>query len=104
LETPEYWLPDTYYYFKAFYPSESSAGTLTVANTDENQDFTIEGFDITKQEDIMVASAKARVEAGAPAPSDGSVVPLEFQHLLANVTIKAKSQIDGVIIQKIVIV
>jgi hypothetical protein len=103
LETPEYWLPDTDYCFKAFYPSVPSAGTLTVVNTNENQSFAIEGYDITKQEDIMVASATASVEAGAPAPASGSVVPLEFEHLLANVTIKAKSQIDGVSIQKIVI-
>ena len=93
LETPEYWLPDTYYYFKAFYPSELSAGTLTVDNIDENQDFTIEGYDITKQEDIMVASATARVEAGASAPANGSVVDLEFKHLLANVTINALSEL-----------
>ena len=76
LETPEYWLPDTDYYFKAFYPSELSVGTLTVYNTNENQDFAIEGYDITKQEDIMVASATARVEAGASAPANGSVVSL----------------------------
>ena len=93
LETPEYWLPDTDYYFKAFYPSELSAGTLTVDNTDENQDFIIEGYDITEQEDIMVASATARVEAGAPAPTAGSVVDLEFKHLLANVTINALSEL-----------
>ncbi|MBQ1173884.1 MAG: fimbrillin family protein [Alistipes sp.] len=90
LETPEYWLPDTDYYFKAFYPS---AGTLTVYNTDKNQNFTIEGYDITEQEDIMVASATASVEAGAPAPANGSVVPLEFKHLLANVTINALSEL-----------
>lgn len=93
LETPEYWLPDTDYYFKAFYPSVPSAGTLKVANTDKNQNFIIEGYDITKQEDIMVASATARVEAGAPAPTDGSVVDLEFEHLLANVTINALSEL-----------
>ena len=93
LETPEYWLPDTDYYFKAFYPSVPSAGTLKVANTNENQDFTIEGYDITKQEDIMVASATASVEAGASAPANGSVVPLEFKHLLANVTINALSEL-----------
>ena len=93
LETPEYWLPDTDYYFKAFYPSVPSAGTLTVANTDENQNFIITGFDITEQEDIMVASATARVEAGALAPTAGSVVDLKFKHLLANVTINALSEL-----------
>ncbi len=100
LETPEYWLPDTYYYFKAFYPSELSAGTLTVDN-DENQNFTIEGYDITKQEDIMVASATARVEAGAPAPAAGSVVDLEFEHLLACVVVKIKSEIPSVTVNNV---
>ena len=101
LETPEYWLPDTDYYFKAFYPSELYAGTLKVANTNENQDFTIEGYDITKQEDIMVASATASVEAGAPAPASGSVVPLEFEHLLANVVVKVKSEIPNVTVSNV---
>ena len=101
LETPEYWLPDTDYYFKAFYPSVPSAGTLKVANTDKNQDFTIEGYDITKQEDIMVASATASVEAGALAPTAGSVVPLEFKHLLANVVVKVKSEIPNVTVNNV---
>lgn len=103
LETPEYWLPDTDYYFKAFYPSVPSAGTLAVNNGSSTQSFSITNFDITEQEDIMVAEATASVEAGASAPTNGNVVDLNFQHLLANVTIKAKSQIDGVIIQEIVI-
>lgn len=93
LETPEYWLPDTDYYFKAFYPSVPSAGTLAVNNGSSTQSFTITNFDITKQEDIMVASATASVEAGASAPTNGNVVPLNFQHLLANVTIKAMSEL-----------
>ena len=101
LETPEYWLPDTDYYFKAFYPSVPSAGTLKVANTDKNQDFTIADFDITTQEDIMVASATASVEAGAPAPTAGSVVPLEFKHLLANVVVKIKSEIPNVTVSNV---
>lgn len=101
LETPEYWLPDTNYYFKAFYPSVPSAGTLTVANTNENQDFTITGFDITEQEDIMVASATASVDAGAPAPTAGSVVPLKFQHLLANIVVKIKSEIPNVTVSNV---
>lgn len=101
LETPEYWLPDTDYYFKAFYPSVPSAGTLAVDNDDENQDFTIEGYDITKQEDIMVASATARVDAGASAPAAGSVVPLEFKHLLANVVVKIKAEIPNVTVSNV---
>lgn len=98
----EYWIPGVEYWFKAFYPSVPSAGTLTVANTDKNQDFTITGFDITKQEDIMVASATARVEAGASAPTNGSVVDLNFQHLLANVTINVLCELgSGVTVERV---
>lgn len=93
-ESPEYWIPNTDYYFKAFYPAQLTADTLEVANTDKNQDFTIKGYDITEQEDIMVASAKASVEAGASAPTNGSVVPLNFQHLLANVIVKIKTEVN----------
>ena len=100
-ESPEYWIPNTDYYFKAFYPSVPSAGTLTVANTDENQDFSITGFDITQQEDIMVASATASVDAGASAPTNGSVVPLKFEHLLANVIVKIKSEIPNVTVSNV---
>jgi hypothetical protein len=67
---------------------------LTVANTEENQNFTITNFNITEQEDIMVAEATASVAAGASVPTNGSsVVSLNFQHLLANVTIKAMSEL-----------
>ena len=101
-ESPEYWIPNTDYYFKAFYPSVPSAGTLKVANTDKNQDFSITGFDITQQEDIMVASATARVEAGALAPTNGSVVPLKFQHLLACVTINVLCELSsGVTVERV---
>ena len=92
--SPEYWIPNTDYYFKAFYPSESSAGTLTVANTDKNQDFSIKGFDITQQEDVMVAEATASVGADASAPASGSVVDLKFKHLLACVVVKIKAEVN----------
>ncbi len=99
----EYWIPGVSYWFKAFYPSVPSAGTLEVFNTNENQNFTITGFDITEQEDIMVASATASVAAGASVPTNGSsVVSLNFQHLLANVTIKAMSELaNSVVIERI---
>ena len=99
----EYWLPGVDYWFKAFYPSELSKGTLAVDNDDKNQNFTIEGYDITTQEDIMVAEAKASVGADASAPASGSVVELDFQHLLANVVVKIKAEIDGVTINSITI-
>jgi hypothetical protein len=92
----EYWIPGVSYWFKAFYPSVPSAGTLTVANTDANQSFTITNFDITKQEDIMVAETSRdglHVNANGEPESGSSVVDLNFQHLLANVTIKALSEL-----------
>lgn len=103
-ESPEYWIPDTDYYFKAFYPAQLTAGTLAVDNTvtdDSVQNFTITNFDITEQEDIMVASATASVEAGASAPTNGSVVNLNFQHLLACVVIELKSDIDDVMVERV---
>ena len=100
-EELEYWIPGVTYWFKAFYPSTPSAGALTVNNTSSEQIFSIADFDITKQEDIMVATAYEEVEDDKQAPNNGSVVNLVFEHLLANVTIKVKSQIDGVTIQKI---
>ena len=98
----EYWIPGATYWFKAFYPTEPSAGTLTVDNTSSTQPFTITDFNISEQEDIMVASADAlTVPADGVAPTSGSVVKLAFQHLLANVTIKAKSEIDNVTVSDI---
>ena len=98
----EYWIPGATYWFKAFYPTEPSAGTLTVDNTSSTQPFTITDFNISEQEDIMVASADAlAVPADGDAPTSGSVVDLDFQHLLANVTIKAKSEIGNVTVSDI---
>ena len=102
LTNPEYWIPGATYWFKAFYPKDLAVHIAI--NDADSQSYSIKGFDITTQMDIMVASAEAlTVPANGVAPTSGSVVDLDFQHLLANVTIKAKSQIDGVIIQKIVI-
>lgn len=97
----QYWIPETEYWFKAFYPSTLTAGIYNISNTSSAQNYTITSFDITKQEDVVVASVEASVPADALYPNTGSVVKLQFQHLLANVTIKVKSQIDGVTIQKI---
>ena len=98
----EYWIPGATYWFKAFYPTEPSAGTLTVDNTSSTQPFTITDFKISEQEDIMVATAERIVADGAKLPTNGSnVVDLNFQHLLANVTIKAKSEIDNVTVSDI---
>ena len=98
----EYWIPGATYWFKAFYPTVPSAGTLTVDNTSSTQPFTITDFNISEQEDIMVATAERTVADGAKLPTNGrNVVDLNFQHLLANVTIKAKSEIGNVTVSDI---
>lgn len=93
-ESPEYWIPNTAYYFKAFYPMNMSG--LSVANSSETQNFTITGYDITSQTDLLVAEAQAVVNPGETAPTSGSVVKLNFEHLLANVVVKVKSEISNV--------
>ncbi|MBQ5700735.1 MAG: fimbrillin family protein, partial [Alistipes sp.] len=101
-ETPEYWIPDTKYWFKAFYPTELPAGKLTVNQDTSAQNFTIENFDVVNhQVDIMLAEATASVDKGATAPESGSVVNLTFQHLLACIEVQMKSAISNVSITKI---
>lgn len=101
-QTPEYWIPDTKYWFKAIYPAELSAGTLTVNQDTSAQNFTIENFDVVNhQVDIMLAEATASVDKGATAPESGSVVNLTFQHLLACIEVQMKSAISNVSITKI---
>lgn len=101
-ESPEYWIPDTDYYFKAFYPKALTAGTLEVDTNKSDLNFTIEGFDaVNHQQDIMVASATATVPIGASYPENSSVVNLNFQHLLACIDIQMTSAITGVIITNI---
>ena len=100
-ESPEYWIPNTAYYFKAFYPTELTSGTLEVDTSESDLDFTIEGFDaVNHQQDIMVASATATVPEGALHPAS-SVVDLNFQHLLACIDIQMTSAISDVIITNI---
>lgn len=102
----EYWIPGATYWFKAFYPTVPSAGTLTVANTSSAQSFKIANFDIRMQEDIMVAETTREgmeVDKSTGAPQTGSVVDLSFKHLLANVIIKIKSEVNDITVQKIVI-
>ncbi len=98
----EYWIPGATYWFKAFYPTEPSAGTLTVDNTSSTQSFTIADFDISEQEDIMVATAERTVADGAKFPTTGSsVVDLDFQHLLACVAIEVTSEVDDVLVKSL---
>lgn len=94
----EYWLPGATYYFKALYPT--NAGTID--NSTSAQSLTISNFDVTSQTDLLVAQTGAiDVDASLGSPTGGSVVYLQFKHLLANVMIKIKSQIDGVAITSV---
>ena len=93
----EYWIPNTNYWFKAVYPGNAAV----VDNNNNDQTLTIADYDIQSQTDVMVATATASVAENATAPTSGSVVNLTFQHLLANVMIKIKSQIDGVTITSV---
>ena len=88
----EYWIPGVSYWFTAFYPANLSG--LEINNTTEDQSYTISGFDITEQVDVMVAKKNTSVAAGATAPTEGSTVSLNFQHLLANVVVKIKAEVN----------
>lgn len=96
-ETPEYWIPNTNYWFKAVYPGNAAV----VDNNNNDQTLTIADYDIQSQTDVMVATATASVAENATAPTSGSVVNLTFEHLLANVVIAIKSEISGVTINNI---
>ena len=102
LSSPEYWIPGVTYWFKAFYPKDLAVDITINDGKSQSQSYSINGYDIRNQMDIMVASADAlTVPADKVAPDSGSVVKLAFQHLLANVTIKAKSEIDNVTVSDI---
>lgn len=96
----EYWVPGATYWFKAIYPK----GIATVDNDDTTQAVTIDNFDITTQQDILVAETTREgmlVDKSTGAPSTGSVVQLQFQHLLSCVVVKLKSEIDNVTVSDI---
>lgn len=94
LSNPEYWIPGVTYWFKAFYPKDLAVD-ITI-NDGKSQSYSINDYDITTQKDIMVASADdLAVPADGVAPISGSsVVDLNFQHLLANVVVKIKAEIN----------
>ena len=88
----EYWLPGATYWFKAVYPKTIS---YNVENSTQDQKLTISGFDITTQHDILVATTGALVvNEEIQAPATGSEVKLQFQHLLANVVVKIKAEVN----------
>ena len=91
----EYWIPNTTYNFKAFYPkpTDMTACTSFSFTNGAEQSYTVSDFDISKQEDFMVATDTRSVNANA-VPDDGSVVTLNFEHQLALVEIKIKSAIS----------
>ena len=93
----EYWIPNTNYWFKAVYPGNAAV----VDNNNNDQTLTIADYDIQSQTDVMVATATASVAENATAPTSGSVVNLQFKHLLANVVIAIKSEISGVIVKSV---
>lgn len=87
----EYWLPGATYYFKALYPTDAG----TIDNSTSAQSLTISNFDVTSQTDLLVAETEAIVvDASIGSPTGGSVVNLQFKHLLACVEIKIKSSIN----------
>lgn len=91
----EYWIPNTTYYFKAFYPNptDMTACKLFSFTNGAEQSYTVSGFDISKQEDFMVATDTRSVNEKTE-PDGGSVVDLKFVHQLALVEIKIKSAIS----------
>lgn len=90
----EYWVPGCKYSFRAFYPNPKDNYTLNVDTTSANLSYKIDNFDITSQQDLMQASATADVALGNAAPGGGSVVDLNFQHLLACVVVKIKAEVN----------
>lgn len=86
----EYWIPGATYWFKAVYPK----GIATVDNDDSTQAVTITSYDISNQDDILVAETEGlKATPEDQAPTTGSVVSLQFKHILANVTIKVLSEL-----------
>ena len=91
----EYWVVGAKYWFKAVYPHDIH-NIAKVDNTNTTQAVTIEGYEISNQYDILVAETDRGgmlVTEQNQAPASGSEVSLQFQHLLANVTIKVLSEL-----------
>ena len=96
----EYWIPNAKYWFKAFYPKDYA---FIINNKTTDQNYTISDYQVTSQVDLMVASAQRKVDSNASSLTEGSVVNLSFNHLLACVEVKIKSAISGVTINSVVI-
>ena len=91
----EYWISGATYWFKAVYPKSLN---YTVDNTTSSQNLTITDYDVTSQTDILVAEPTREggmtVDATIGAPVMGSTVNLQFKHLLANVVVKIKAEVN----------
>lgn len=89
----EYWIPGATYYFKAVYPTTID---YAVDNSATTQPLTITEYNITSQDDILVAETSRDglfVNANGE-PTSGSVVSLQFKHLLACVVVKIKAEVN----------
>ena len=88
----EYWIPGAKYWFKAVYPATINHD-VDCANSDLK--LTISNFDVRNQEDILVAeTGELDVDNTLGAPATGSIVNLQFKHLLANVVVKIKAEVN----------
>lgn len=95
----EYWIPGATYWFKAVYPK--AIGSVEYASQ-SSPILKIENFDISSQTDLLVAEAgPLTVDPVLGAPGSGSVVSLQFKHLLANVSVMVKSEISDVKVKTI---
>lgn len=92
-EGVEYWIPGATYWFKAVYPK--AIGSVEYASQSSPITLKIEDFDISSQTDLLVAEAgPLTVDPDLGAPGSGSVVSLQFKHLLACVVVKIKAEVN----------
>ena len=95
-ENPLYWIPGIKYSFYAVYPKDE----ITINNDDK---FIVNEYDINSQQDLLVSTVNTDVvDATTLLPSNStSVVNFKFDHLLACVVVKVKSEIDGLSINSV---
>lgn len=91
-ESPRYWM-NGLYDFAAVYPT-TVAGTYAPAQPGEDPILTISNFDVTKQDDLLVA-----FYTGIDGGNHPDEVALTFQHALASLNVQlhvAQETIDGI--------
>ena len=84
----EYWWPGASYTFNAIYPKLSEQNLSFV-----DGGIQINNFDVKSQIDILAATVECQVPSGNDAPKEGSVVKLDFKHLLALVVVEIKAEV-----------